>query len=111
MDGSLTSEVDNWVIIGLADEFSQPGVYAARVGDRELAVYNVNGGLFVTENICTHAFAYLSEGYLEGYEIECPLHAGKFDVRSGKGLCAPITSDLKTYPVRVQNGSLQALIT
>jgi naphthalene 1,2-dioxygenase system ferredoxin subunit len=39
-----------------------------------------------------------------GYEIECPLHQGRFDVRTGKGLCSPITKDIATYPVKIEDG-------
>jgi naphthalene 1,2-dioxygenase system ferredoxin subunit len=45
----------------------------------------------------------LSDGFLEGNEIECPLHQGRFDVCTGKAMCAPLTEDIKTYPVKIQN--------
>jgi naphthalene 1,2-dioxygenase system ferredoxin subunit len=66
-----------------------------------IAVYNVNGTYFSTENLCTHAYAELSDGGLEGNEIECPLHAGRFGVRTGQAIGRPVTCNLKTYPVRV----------
>jgi len=56
--------------------------------------------------VCTHAFALLTEGFLDGEVIECPLHAGRFDVRTGKGLCAPIETDLATYQVRVDGADV-----
>jgi naphthalene 1,2-dioxygenase system ferredoxin subunit len=46
----------------------------------------------------------LSDGFLEGTHIECPLHQGKFDVCSGKAMCAPLTVDIRTYPVKIENG-------
>jgi naphthalene 1,2-dioxygenase system ferredoxin subunit len=45
----------------------------------------------------------MSDGFLEGKEIECPLHQGKFDVCTGKALCAPLTEDIRVYPVRIEN--------
>jgi nitrite reductase/ring-hydroxylating ferredoxin subunit len=60
-----------------------------------------DGGVYAIDNVCTHALAYLSEGWLEGDVIECPLHGGCFNVRTGKGLGDPIEEDLKTYPIQV----------
>ena len=50
-----------------------------------LALYHVGDAWFCTDNICTHAFALLTDGWLEGHVIECPLHGGQFDIRTGKG--------------------------
>jgi naphthalene 1,2-dioxygenase system ferredoxin subunit len=68
----------------------------------EIALYRVGDEFFATDNICTHAHAYLTDGFQEGCTIECPLHAGCFDIRTGKALTAPVTEDIRTYPVRVE---------
>ena len=60
---------------------------------------NCDGEIFATDNICTHAYAKLSDGWIERGEIECPLHAGRFDIRTGKATAPPCADDLKTYPV------------
>ena len=60
--------------------------------------------MFATDNICTHGHARLCDGFLDGHEIECPLHQGKFDVRNGSPTCAPVTEPLKCYPVRIDGG-------
>ena len=77
------------------------------VGDEQIALYDVAGTIYATDNICTHAFAMLTDGWLDGGEIECPLHAGRFDVATGKGLGPPIPCDLKTYKVRVVGDDVQ----
>ena len=59
----------------------QEDVIAVVVAGREIALYGVDGEVFATDNICTHGQARLCEGFLEGHEIECPLHQGRFDVR------------------------------
>jgi naphthalene 1,2-dioxygenase system ferredoxin subunit len=97
----------DWHALGSADELPPGAVKAFTVNGNEVAVYNVDGDLYATDNICTHAYAQLSEGFLEGCEIECPLHFGRFDVRTGKGLCEPITQDLRTYDLRVDGGIIQ----
>jgi naphthalene 1,2-dioxygenase system ferredoxin subunit len=68
---------------------------------REIALYTVNGEVFATDNICTHGHARLCDGFLEGTEIECPLHQGRFDVRTGKAMCSPLTTDIRSFPVRI----------
>jgi naphthalene 1,2-dioxygenase system ferredoxin subunit len=63
----------------------------------------VQGELYATDNLCTHGAARLSDGFLEGREIECPFHQGRFDVCTGKALCAPLTENIRVYPVRIEN--------
>lgn len=79
-------------------------VVAAEADGRELAVYGVGGEVFATDNVCTHGHARLCDGFLDGHEIECPLHQGKFDVRTGKAMCEPLTTDIRTYPVKIEDG-------
>jgi nitrite reductase/ring-hydroxylating ferredoxin subunit len=68
----------------------------------EIAVHHLDSGeLFATDNICTHEFAKLSEGWLLGDVLVCPFHGGQFNVRSGKGICRPIEKDLKTYEIQL----------
>ncbi len=93
-----------WTDAAALDALPDEDVIALQVQDRELAFYAVDGQVYVTDNVCTHGHARLSDGFLEGTEIECPLHQGRFDVCSGKAMCAPLTVDLRTYPVRIEAG-------
>lgn len=74
--------------------------------DRPLGLFKVKGKVYCIGNMCTHAEAYLSDGYLEGYEIECPLHGARFDIRDGRVLCPPAGKDVASYPVRVEGGAV-----
>ena len=76
---------------------------AVNVQGKEIALYEVQGELYATDNLCTHGAARLSDGFLEGREIECPFHQGRFDVCTGKALCAPLTENIRVYPVRIEN--------
>jgi nitrite reductase/ring-hydroxylating ferredoxin subunit len=80
---------------------------ATTIGDRQIALFNVDGVIFAADNVCTHAFAMLTDGWLDGDVIECPLHAGRFEVSTGKGLGPPIPCDLKTYPVRIVGDEIE----
>lgn len=94
----------NWIDAAAFDDIPQDDVIAVQAGGREIALYGVDGEVFATDNICTHGHARLCEGFLEGHEIECPLHQGKFDVRTGVPTCAPATESLKRYPVKIEGG-------
>jgi naphthalene 1,2-dioxygenase system ferredoxin subunit len=96
-----------WVRAAARSDLSEGEVIGVEVAGRSIALYAADGNLFATDNICTHAYACLSDGWLDGEVIECPLHAARFDIRSGKVLDPPATEDLKTYPVRVVDGEIQ----
>ncbi len=71
------------------------------VGRKEIAIYNLDGEIYATDDICTHAYASLADGYIEGELIECPLHGGCFDIKTGKAMTAPVTEDIKVYEVKI----------
>jgi naphthalene 1,2-dioxygenase system ferredoxin subunit len=96
----------NWVRAASLDEIDPGEVVGLTIGERSIALYRLEGGVFATDNICTHAYALLSEGWLDGEAIECPLHGGCFNVKTGEALCDPVTEPLQTYPVRVENGEV-----
>ena len=85
------------------DAVPEADVTSVMVDGREIALYEVQGEVFASDNLCTHGAARMSDGFLEGREIECPLHQGRFDVCTGKAMCAPLTQDLRVYAVRIEN--------
>ena len=93
-----------WVDAAAADDVPADDVVGIDVQGRDVALYSVEGDIFATDNICTHGHARLCEGFLEGHEIECPLHQGKFDVRTGQPTCAPVTEAIRAYPVKIEGG-------
>jgi naphthalene 1,2-dioxygenase ferredoxin component len=94
---------ENWIDAIARDAVPEGDVVGAIVAGKDIAFYEVEGEVFATDNLCTHGAARLSDGFLEGNEIECPLHQGRFDVCTGKAMCAPLTEDIKTYPVKIEN--------
>ena len=75
---------------------------AYEVGDKRLAVYNLGGEFYVTDDECTHASASLADGILEDGIIECTLHFGAFDVKTGAVKAPPCSIALRTYKVILQ---------
>ena len=94
----------NWIDALAAEDLPTDDVLGVAVAGRDIAVYAVDGEVFATDNLCTHGHARLCDGFLEGHEIECPLHQGKFDVRDGRPTCDPVTEALRTYPVKIEGG-------
>ncbi len=103
----MSGEDAGWVRAAARSDLAEGEVIGVEVAGHSIALYDADGNLFATDNICTHAYACLSDGWLDGEVIECPLHAARFDVRSGKVLDPPATEDLKTYPVRIVDGEIQ----
>ena len=64
-----------------------------------LAVFNLNGDFYVTDDTCTHGAASLSEGEIEDGAIECPYHFGRFDIRTGQAVAAPCRVALQVYKI------------
>lgn len=81
-------------------------VKAFEVGTTTLAVYNVGGAFFATDNECTHGAASLADGILEDDVIECTLHFGAFNVKTGEAVQLPCHLPLRTYKVAVKDGQV-----
>lgn len=93
-----------WIDAAAHSAVPDEEVIVVQVAGKEVALYGVDGEVYATDNICTHGHARLCDGFLEGAEIECPLHQGRFDVRTGKAMCAPLTEDIRCYRVKIENG-------
>ena len=73
-------------------------------GELALAVFNVGGEFFVTDDMCTHGPGSLSEGYIEGDVVECNFHNGQFNIKTGAVVAPPCMVPVKTYKTLVENG-------
>ncbi|WP_243050359.1 non-heme iron oxygenase ferredoxin subunit [Dyella sp. RRB7] len=70
-----------------------------------VAIYNVNGQFFVTDDVCSHGEASLSEdGSLDGFEVECSWHYGRFDIRTGEPCAMPCEHAIRCFPVKIEDG-------
>jgi nitrite reductase/ring-hydroxylating ferredoxin subunit len=74
------------------------------VQDLVLAVFNLNGEFFVTDDACTHGPGSLSGGVLSGDVVECDFHGGQFNVRTGEVVSPPCMTPVRTYQVTLENG-------
>ncbi|CAI8001375.1 Biphenyl 2,3-dioxygenase, ferredoxin component [Geodia barretti] len=76
------------------------------VGDDQVLIVNVDGEVHACDDICSHAYASLSEGDLDGAEVQCPLHGAIFNVRTGKVLTPPAVDALRTFEVKVEGDDI-----
>ncbi len=97
---------DEWHDVGADSDVSDEDAFSAKVGDTEIGIYRIDGTLYALEDVCPHAYALLSQGFVDGDQVECPLHEAVFHIPSGKCLKEPADRDLKTYEVKAENGRL-----
>ena len=93
---------ENVVRVCAQSEVGPDTAKAYEIGDKRLAVYNLGGEFYVTDDECTHASASLADGILEDGIIECTLHFGAFDVKTGAVKAPPCSIALRTYKVILQ---------
>lgn len=91
------------VAICSVTDVPEDSVHRFDIGDRAIAVYNIAGQFYATDDECTHGAASLSQGILDGDVIECTLHFGAFNVKTGAVEAAPCSIRLRTYKVDVRD--------
>jgi 3-phenylpropionate/trans-cinnamate dioxygenase ferredoxin subunit len=103
--------VDNenleFVTIATVGELGNGDRLILEVGGEPIAVFNIAGKYFAISDVCSHDDGPVAEGVLREYEIECPRHGARFDLRSGRVLSLPAVVDIPAYPVRVVGDEIQ----
>ena len=92
----------SFVKVAQLDELSPGEMMVVELGDDRILLANVEGNVHVIDDICSHAYASLSEGDLNGQEVECPLHGAAFDLVSGQPVTPPATDGIKVYELRIE---------
>ncbi len=100
-----TQETHVWTPVCAATEVA-PGDATVLDVEPPVAVWNVEGEFYATDDTCTHEKYSLAESYIEGCQVECALHFAKFDLRTGETSGAPAPRGLRTYPVLVDGGEV-----
>lgn len=99
-----------WHAVAKADDVQEGKVLAVSAANKMIALYRIDGTFYATSDVCTHAFALLSDGYLDGDCIECPIHQALFHVPTGEVRAEPATEPLQTFPVKVDGETLMVEI-
>ena len=100
----------NWHNVIELSKLEKNDVTNVQFGSKNLAIYDAKYGIFVSLSRCTHGAANLCDGYFDGTYIECPLHQGLFDVRTGEAKAVPARVNLKMIKSRVREGTVQIYI-
>lgn len=99
-----------WVDVAAVEEIEPGGYTLAYIDGIEVAIFNVAGTFYAIEDVCTHDGGTLADGEVDGYEIECPRHGARFDLRSGRVTAPPAYEDVTTYATRVHAGRLEVCV-
>lgn len=97
----------NWQAIGALDDFTEGEPAAVIAGDRQIAIFRIGDEVFALSDLCSHGHARLSDGYVEDGCVECPLHQGLFDIRTGAPRCAPVTEAVRAFPIRIVDSRVE----
>ena len=87
-------------------EIPEGGVRIVQSGSLFVGVYLIDGAYYAIEDRCSHDDGPLCEGLSDGFQVECPRHGARFDVRTGRVLSLPATEDVDAFPVRVRDGEI-----
>ena len=91
-----------WVLAGKINKLEVDEVIRFDHENRTFCIYQLKDGFYATDGVCTHEAVHLEDGLVMDGEIECPMHQGIFDIKSGKAISPPACHDLKTYNVKVE---------
>lgn len=104
------SEAENWVPLCSRVDLLDEGMRPFEFGEQRVVVYVVSGKIYATDNVCSHAFALLTDGWLEDGLVECPLHGAQFDVTTGAVVRGPADCPVATFETRVRDGQVEVKI-
>jgi len=108
--------MSEWVTVCPADEIGPGQREVFGINDKWIAVFNVSDKYYAIEDLCTHDGNVLAfdrnenPSKLDGYEIECPRHGGRFDIRTGEATRSPADIDVPWFEVRVQDDNIEILV-
>lgn len=98
---------ENWIEAAVEDDVPEQGTLQVRCASELICLYKIGATLYATQDECTHGSASLSEGFIvEDGLIECPLHQGSFDIKTGRAVSVPCKDDIRVFPVKTENGKI-----
>lgn len=103
--------MSQFVAVATTTEITDGEMTLLDVEDRLVILFRVGDDYFCIDDVCTHDGGTLSDGGHEGFEIECPRHGARFDIRSGRALCMPATQDTRTHEVQVDGDRILVKIS
>lgn len=102
----MSSDSVTWHRVASRSKLTSATPLAVEVGDKLIGLYLLDDAVYAIGNLCTHEFALLTEGFIEGDAIECPLHQARFSIKTGKVQSEPADTDVPSYPVKVSGDDI-----
>jgi nitrite reductase/ring-hydroxylating ferredoxin subunit len=102
----MSNESVTWHRVASRSKLRPTDPLAVEIGDKLIGLYLVDGTVYAIGNLCTHEFAILTDGFVEGDAIECPLHQARFSLKTGRVLSEPADTDVPSYPVKVDGDDI-----
>ncbi len=96
--------MSSWIDAAALDDIDDEDVKRFDHAGKTYALYHVDGKVYASDGLCTHEHVHLCDGLVMEHVIECPKHNGRFDIRDGRPLGAPVCVALKTYPAKIEGG-------
>lgn len=98
--------MNGWIRVCSRSELLPGEFRVAYDGDTAIAVFNIEGGYYAIEDVCTHDGGELAGGPVDGFQVECVRHGARFDVRSGAATCPPAYLPTVVFPVQEADGAI-----
>lgn len=103
----LDPEACEFIIVAEQGELPDGERLFVEIDDVYLVIFNIAGDYYAIADLCSHDDGPLEDGELDGYQVVCPRHGARFDVRSGEATTLPAVEDIPAYPVRLKNSRIE----
>jgi len=103
--------MSSWIDAAALDDIDDEDVKRFDHAGKTYALYHVDGKVYASDGLCTHEHVHLCDGLVMEHVIECPKHNGRFDIRDGRPLGAPVCVALKTYPAKIEGGRVMVQLS
>ena len=102
----MNQENSSWIFVCNELEIEMDDLKRFDHGDNTFCIYKIKDGVYATDGLCTHEEFHLENGLVMQGEIECPMHQGIFDIKSGKAISEPACEDLKIYQTKIEESKV-----
>ena len=99
----MSENNENWLEVSDESGIEVEDIVRFDHDNKTYCVYKLEDGYYATDGFCTHEAVHLEDGLVMDDEIECPMHQGIFNIKTGEAISPPACEDIKTYPVKVEN--------
>ena len=103
---TVDPENAEYVVVGAVGDLPNGARQLMEVDGRPIAVFNIAGAIYCIADVCSHDDGPVAEGELDGFEVECPRHGARFDVRDGSVITFPAIVGIPAYPVKIEDGEI-----